>query len=75
MEIRLKERIIFDYKMNQILEFVFKREAELVDLKYLFKIFFILILLSIVNPELWVVLLGGFLYFTSHFVRASHRYA
>ena len=62
VEIRLKERIIFDYDMNQILEFIFRREAEIGDLKYLFKIFFILILLAIINPELWVVLLGGILY-------------
>ena len=61
--------------MNQILEFMFRRDPEIYDLKYLFKIFFILIILAIINPEVWVVLVGGFLYFTYHFVRASHRYA
>jgi hypothetical protein len=70
-EIRLKERLIFDYKldtsqtseMNQILEFIFRRDPEIGDLKYLFKIFFILILLAILNPEVWVVLLGGIIYY------------
>jgi hypothetical protein len=70
VEIRLKERIIFDYKMNQILEFMFRRDPEIGDLKYLFKIFFILIILAIINPEIWVVLVGGLLYFTYHFVRS-----
>ena len=46
--------------MNQILEFVFRREPG--EFKYLFKIFFILVILAIINPEVWVVLLGGFLY-------------
>jgi hypothetical protein len=56
--------------MNQILDFVFRREPEIYDLKYLFKIFFILIILCIINPEVWIVLVGGLLYFTYHFVRS-----
>jgi hypothetical protein len=47
--------------MKQILEIVFRREPEIYDLKYLFKIFFILIILSILNPG--VVLLGAIVYF------------
>ena len=69
-EIRLKERLIFDYEMNQILEIVFPRKVNFNDLSFLFKIFFILILLAIINPEVWVVLVGGILYFTFHFVRS-----
>ncbi len=56
--------------MNQILEFMFKREPETGDLKYLFKILFIIIILCILNPEVWVVLVGGVLYFTSRFIRS-----
>jgi hypothetical protein len=40
---------------------VFRRDPG--DLKYLFKIFFILIILAILNPEVWVVLVGGLIYF------------
>jgi hypothetical protein len=47
--------------MNQILEFIFRRDPG--DLSFLFKIFFILILLAIINPEVWVVLVGGLIYF------------
>jgi len=52
--------------MKQILEIVFRREPEIYDLKYLFKIFFILIILSILNPG--VILLGGIVYFLTHFL-------
>jgi hypothetical protein len=51
--------------MNQILEIVFPRKANISDLNFLIKIFFILILLAILNPEVWVVLLVGILYFLS----------
>jgi ABC-type bacteriocin/lantibiotic exporter with double-glycine peptidase domain len=51
-------------EMNQILEFVFPRKANISDLSFLFKVFFILIILAIINPEVWVVLLGVLLYFT-----------
>ena len=39
MEVRLKERIIFDYRMNQILEIVFPRKANISDLNFLIKIY------------------------------------
>ena len=48
--------------MNQILEFVFPRKANINDLKYLFKVFIFFILLAILNPEVWLVLLGGIVY-------------
>ena len=50
--------------MNQILEIVFPRNPKIGDLKFLFKLFIILIILSILNPEVWVVLLGIIVYFT-----------
>ena len=56
--------------MNQILEFAFPRKVNFNDLSFLIKVFVILILLAIINPEVWVVLLGVVLYFTSHFVRS-----
>lgn len=49
--------------MNQILEIVFRKEAKIGDLKYLFKLFIIIIILCILNPEVWLVLVGVILYF------------
>ncbi len=54
--------------MKQILEIVFRREPKIYDLKYLFKIFFILIILSILNPGVVVLLGGGIAYFLTHFL-------
>jgi len=48
--------------MNKILEFVFPRKANISDLSFLIKVFFFIIILAIINPDLWIVLLGGFLY-------------
>ena len=48
--------------MIQILEIVFPRNPKIGDLNFLFKVFIILIILSILNPEVWVVLLGGIVY-------------
>jgi hypothetical protein len=48
--------------MNQILEIVFPRKAKLNELSFLFKVFILFVLLAIINPEVWVVLLGGILY-------------
>ena len=69
-EIYLTLDVMMHVERTQILEFMFRRDPEIGDLKYLFKIFFILIILAIINPEIWVVLVGGLLYFTYHFVRS-----
>jgi len=49
--------------MIQILEIVFPRKVDFNDLSFLIKVFFILILLAIINPEVWIVLVGCILYF------------
>jgi hypothetical protein len=41
---------------------VFPRKAKLNELSFLFKVFILFVLLAIINPEVWVVLLGGILY-------------
>ncbi len=65
----LKEILIFDYEMNQILELIFRRDSEIGDLKTIFRIILILTLLAIINPKLWVVLLGILTYLS--FFQAS----
>ena len=61
---------ILSSALTQCVEFAFPRKANISDLSFLIKVFVILILLAILNPEVWIVLLGGLLYFTSHFVRS-----
>jgi hypothetical protein len=59
--------------MIQILEIVFPRKANIGDLKYLFKIFSILILLAIINPEVWVILLGCISYFIYLYISSQTK--